>query len=71
MAFDITKRIKELEAEYQAGVQRLAGLQQEQQRVTATMQRLAGAVAVLNELLAVKRPDPTPVELAPAPPIEE
>jgi predicted nuclease with TOPRIM domain len=47
----ITSRLRELEANYQAGEQQLRQLEDKKQELQRTLQRIAGAIQVLKELL--------------------
>lgn len=51
----LNQRLQELRAEYARGQVRKHALQQEQQELHETMLRIAGAIQVLEELLAQER----------------
>jgi hypothetical protein len=48
----IEQRLQELRIEYARGEQRLRLLRQEQQSLHDTLQRISGAIQILEELLA-------------------
>jgi hypothetical protein len=52
MRQQLEDRLKSLKAEFEAGQQRLAGLEQECQSLRQTLLRISGAIQVLEEELA-------------------
>lgn len=53
----IERRIADLRQEYEAGQTQLRALDQRTRELQNTMQRIAGAITVLEELLADRRAD--------------
>ncbi|PRG49688.1 hypothetical protein [Burkholderia gladioli] len=47
----ITSRLRDLEVEYKAGEQQLRKLDEQKQDLQHTLQRIAGAIQVLKEVL--------------------
>jgi len=62
----VQERIQQLKSELQKGQQEMARLDQQRQQLRDTMLRIAGAVQVLEELLAQETAAEPPRELAAA-----
>ncbi len=58
MQNEIESRLKQLRAEYQNGQQMLQEFQQKQGNLEQTLLRIAGAIQVLEELIASAKPTP-------------
>lgn len=58
----ITSRLRELEENHQAGEQQLRKLEEQKQDLQRTLQRIAGAIQVLKEVLAEAEKNAAPGE---------
>jgi prefoldin subunit 5 len=65
MREQLKQRVSQLKAEHQKGQQMLAELESQQAELRQTLLRIAGAIQVLEELLAAAEPSP-PDGVAPA-----
>ena len=60
MSPQVERRLAELKSEYEAGQKMLADLEAKKADLQTTLQRIAGAIQVLEELLAEEREEEKP-----------
>ncbi len=58
MKAQLTERLKELQAEFEAGQTMLTDLEQKKANLEQTLLRISGAIQVLEELLAAENSSP-------------